>query len=237
MSDSGAGLDRHGVLRALGIFEGIAPNELDRLVELTSSRRLRRNEVLFRMGDSGRTLYAVLRGRLRAVGEGEDGKDFTFRFLEPGDVIGELGLLDSNPRSLTVEAIEPSELLLLHARDFLPFLERHPRVLVNLAMVLARRLRGVSTLLTDVLFLRLPTRLARRLLVLAQESGKETPDGVRIEVPLRQQQLAEVVGVTRESINKQMREFAEEGLVRQDGPYITVLNRERLEAIANLELP
>ncbi len=226
------GLDLRSMLRSAEIFEGIADVALDELVQLTTTRRLRKGEILFRKGDEARQLYGVLNGRLALSAAGEDGKEARFFFFDPGEVIGEVALLDHNPRSGTVEAVEDSELFSLRRRDLLPFLERHPRVALNLAAVLASRLRRLSELMEDTLFLALPSRLAKKLIGLAQAYGRETPGGLRIGVRLPQAELGELVGATRESINKQMRAWSVAGLIEVDRGFITIVDEDGLESAA-----
>ena len=227
-----AKVDRGSVLRGVSIFEGIGDDELEELVTLTRTRRLKAREVLFRKGDEARQLYGVMSGRLTVSGAGEDGKEVVFAFLDPGEVVGEVALLDDNPRSGTVEAVDDSELFSLHRRDLFPFLESHPRVTLNLAGVLAARLRRLSELMEDTLFLTLPSRLAKKLIGLAQAYGKSTPSGVRIGVRLPQAELGELVGATRESINKQMRAWSAAGLVEVDRGFITIVDEDGLESVA-----
>jgi CRP-like cAMP-binding protein len=175
-----------------------------------------------------------MEGRLRVVGEGGDGREVVFNYMDPGDVIGEISLLDAQPRSASVEAVEESTLLALHRRDLLPFFERNPKAAMRLASVLAERLRRISELVEDTVFLGLPSRLAKKLLALAQRYGKETPQGLLIDLKLPQHELGELVGTSRESINKQLRQWGEEGLVHVEGGYVTLVDRSRLEDLARL---
>ena len=190
---SPARVDRRRLLHNISILEGIDPSDLDALVEIATTKRLRAKEVLIRRGDENRQLYGVMSGRLRILGESEEGKEIVFSISNPGEVIGEISLLDSYPVSATAEAIEPCELLTLHRRDLNPFLEKHPKVAINLAQLLAGRVRRLSELVEDTLFLKLHSRLAKKLVGLAQTYGKETPTGVLIELRLSQLELGELV--------------------------------------------
>src|SRR5512139_837421 len=125
-------IDSRSLLARIPIFAGLPKRDLESLHAITGTRKLRAREVLFRKGDEGATLYGVMRGRLR-VYSASDSKEVTFRFLDPGEVVGEIALLDAQPRSATVAAIEPAELLTLHRRDFLPFLEAHPKAAIQLS--------------------------------------------------------------------------------------------------------
>ena len=225
-------IDRRDLLAGISIFGSLADVDLDRLVEITTVKQLAAKETLFHKGEHAIALYGVMKGRLKASASGADGKEVVFGLMDPGEVIGEIALLDSEPRSATVVAMEASELLCLDRRDFLPFLEKHPRVAIELAGVLASRLRRLSEVMEDTLFLTLPSRLAKKILTLANTYGRETEDGVVIQLKLPQQELGELVGTSRESINKQLRAWVEEGLVRVDHGYITVCHHAALEQLA-----
>lgn len=225
-------MNRRDLLSGISIFSSLSDEDLDRLVAITTLKKLGAKQALFHKGELAIALYGVMKGRLKASAAGADGKEVVFGLMDPGEVIGEISLLDSEPRSATVVAMEPSELLCLDRRDFLPFLEKHPSVAIELAAVLASRLRRLSGVMEDTLFLTLPSRLAKKILNLASSYGRKVDDGVVIELKLPQQELGELVGTSRESINKQLRGWVEEGLVRVERGYITVLNQDRLKELA-----
>jgi CRP-like cAMP-binding protein len=227
-------MDRRTLLARVSIFASLGERELDALLQVTATRRIAARELLCRAGDPGNQLYGVLSGRLKVFVGGGDGKDFVFGVMGPGDVIGEIALLDSGPRSATVVALERSELLTLHRRELVPFLERHPRVAIELAALLARHVRRLSSYAADAHFLPLPARMAKTLLALAASYEKETAAGAPIDVPLAQQDLADMVGTTRESVNKQLRSWEDESIVRLARARVVVVDRSALEAIAGL---
>jgi CRP-like cAMP-binding protein len=229
-------IDRRRLLASVSIFSSLSDAELDKLLEVTSTRRVAEGEILFRKGDAGRQLYGVVEGRLRIYATGPDGKEMVFHIADPGDVIGEIALLDSNPRSANVVALEDAELLTLDRRDFLPFLDRHPRVAILLAELLAARVRRLSELAEDSILLALRARLAKRLLVLSRSYGVDTGEGRRLDLKLPQQALGEMVGTSRESINKQLRDWTQRGLVRFDRGTVTLLDEKALDALAHLAL-
>jgi CRP/FNR family transcriptional regulator, cyclic AMP receptor protein len=225
-------LDGRAMLGAIGIFEGLSRRELDLLHGITGTKRLRPREVLFRKGDPGSALYGVLRGRLRVFSHGADAKEVVFRFLDAGDVLGEVALFDAQVRSATVEAVEACELLSLQRRDLLPFLEQQPRVAIKLAAVLARSLRELSQRVEDEMSLTIPARLARKLLELMRTHGSTVDGKTRIDQRLPQHILGELVGATRESINKQMRLWVGAGAIEVDRGFVTVLDASALEETA-----
>jgi len=133
-------------LASVPLFASLEGRALDDLLAETITRRLAPREALFHKGDHGEHLYVVMSGRLRAKARVADGREVIVALMGPQEVIGEISLLDSEPRSATVEAIEASELLAIHRHDFLLVLERHPKVAIRLAGILARRLRRLSDL-------------------------------------------------------------------------------------------
>jgi len=228
-------IDGRALLERIPVFAGLDRHEFDLLHGITGTRRLRTREVLFRKGDEGATLYGVMRGRLR-VFSGAGAREVIFKFFEPGEVFGEIALLDSQPRSASVAAVEAVELLTLQRRDFLPFVEQHPKVAIQLATALAQRLRALSDSMEDAMLLSISGRLAKKLLALAQAHGKPVPGGTRIDLKLPQHELGDLVGATRESVNKHMRAWTQAGVLRVERGLITVLDAEALEAVAGYAL-
>ena len=225
-------VERRRLLSHVSLFSPLDEADLDELLKLTTTRRLGEGEILFRKGDPGRQLYGVLEGRLKIYSSGADGREVVFGLSDPGDVTGEIALLDSEPRSATVVALEPTELLTLDRRDFLPFLQRHPSVAIRLAEILAERLRRLSELAEDSVLLALRARLAKKLVALARSYGRETGEGTRIELKLSQQALGDMVGTSRESINKQLRAWTQQGLVKSQRGFITLCSPSELESLA-----
>ncbi len=138
--------------------------------------------------------------------------------------------------SATVVAIEPCELLSLSRRDLLFFLRRHPDAAIQMLGLVAKRLAGVSELVEDTLFLNLPIRLAKKLVHFADSYGEETPDGLRLGLKLSQSEWGDLVGTTRESINKQFRAWTKAGLLSVDDGYIVIRRLEELERLADAAL-
>ncbi|MEE8582011.1 MAG: Crp/Fnr family transcriptional regulator [Myxococcota bacterium] len=229
-------MDRRKLLANVSIFRDLGDETLDLLLAVTTTKRLEAKQVLFRKGDPGTRLYGVIEGRIKVSSAGADGREMVFGYFDPGEVIGEIALLDSNPRSATVVAMEPSELLSLDRRDFLPFLERHPKLAIHLGEILAARLRRLSETAEDAMFLTLPSRLAKKLLGLATNYGTKTRSGTLIALRLSQQELGELVGTSRESINKQLRTWVQDELLQVERGKITILDWKGLEAFARFTL-
>jgi CRP-like cAMP-binding protein len=229
-------IDRRGLLSRISILSPLEPREIDDLLKITITKRLRAGEILFRKGAEGSQAYAVMSGRLKVTASGEDGKEIVLRILDPGEVVGDIALLDSGPRSATVSAIEAAELLVLQRRDFLPFLERRPKVAVKLLARLGGWLRSLSEQLEDTLFLSIRARLAKKILALAASYGEPVAGGTRVTMRLSQSELANMVGATRESVNKELRRFSKHGAIRVENRYITVLDEEALHSASGYDV-
>jgi CRP-like cAMP-binding protein len=227
-------MDRRELLGNVSIFSSLNETELDLLLAATTTKRLKAKETLFRKGDEGNQLYGILSGSLKVTTTGTDGKDVMFSLMGPGEVLGEIALLDSEERSATVVAVEATELLTLHRRELIPFLENHPRATIGLAGVLAARVRRLSERAEDRQTMPLPGRIAKRLIALADQYGKRPIVGGPVEVRLPQQDLADLVGTTRESVNKQLRTWEEEGIVELGRGRVVLKKPEALEAVTEM---
>jgi len=220
------------LLANVPLFQGLGPKELDALIPVARTVSLKTREELFHKGDEGAQAYVVIRGKLKALTTSEDGDDVVFSILGPGEVFGEIALLGGTPRTATVTAIDPCELLIIDRRDFISFLRGHPGVAINLLDVLAQRMKRVSELVEDTLFLNLPLRLAKKLVSLSQAYGRPHEQGLRLDLNLSQEEWGDLVGTTRESINKLLRAWTEEGLITVDHGYIIIRDRRELEKLA-----
>jgi CRP-like cAMP-binding protein len=219
-------------LARVSLFSGLGAKELDGLVRVSRTVSLAKREELFHKGDPGSQVYVVISGKLKALTTSEEGDDVVFSILGPGEVLGEIALLGGSPRTATVTAIEPCELLLIDRRDFLAFLRGHAEVAIKLLEVLAQRVTRISELVEDTLFLNLPLRLGKKLLDLARLYGERTEQGIRVDLKLSQEEWGDLVGATRESINKQVRAWIDEGLVSVDRGYFVIHRPRELERLA-----
>jgi CRP-like cAMP-binding protein len=221
------------LLARVPLFQGFAPRDLDALVPAARSISVAARNEVFHKGDAGSQLYVVVDGRLKALTTSPEGDDVVFNVMGPGEVFGEVALLSESPRSATVRAIERCELLVLDRRDFLAFLKRNPDVAVRMLTVLVERVARVSELVEDVQFLNLPVRLAKKLVWFAGRYGRPGGNGaVKIDLKLSQEEWGDLVGATRESVNKQMREWGDAGLIQIDAGFITLLRPEAIERLA-----
>jgi CRP-like cAMP-binding protein len=224
---------KRDLLAKVPLFQGFAARELDALVPASRSVSVAARQELFHKGDVGSQLYVVIDGRLKALTTSPDGDEIVFNVMGPGEVFGEVALLSESPRTATVRAIDRCELLVLDRRDFLAFLKRSPDVAVRMLTVLVERLKRASEFVEDVQFLNLPVRLAKKMMLFADRYGRAADGGkVLIDLKLSQEEWGDLVGTTRESINKQMRAWGEQGLIRVDAGFVTLLKPEAIERLA-----
>jgi cAMP-binding proteins - catabolite gene activator and regulatory subunit of cAMP-dependent protein kinases len=178
-----ATLDKSRLLSKSMLFSQLEMQDLERLVRFAKIKQVRTKQIICHKGEAGNQMFAIIRGRVKISTLSEEGKEkeIVFGILDAGETFGEISLLDGKERSATIMAIEPpSELLMIERRDFIPFLERYPTVAIKLLEVVCGRLRVTCELFEDAVFLNLPSRLAKKLLSLAQIYGKETG----LQVPL-----------------------------------------------------
>ena len=225
--------ERRAVFRNSPLFEGLNDRDLDQLLALGGSRRFAKEQVVFLRESQPDALYAVLTGQVRAVTNSLSGSELILRLIDPGEVFGEVGLLDGSPRTATTIASADSELFVIEGKRFRAFLSARPGLCLQLLAALARRLRSTSQQLEDVQFREVPARLARKLLELAESYGRSTPDGTRIERPLPQQVLGNLIGASRVSVNQTLRAWAADGLVEVGRSRLTLLDLDRLQDVAD----
>jgi CRP/FNR family transcriptional regulator, cyclic AMP receptor protein len=225
--------DYHALLAQTSIFAGLGKRELDQLLALAIKKRYEARAVVLAKGDAALQIFVIARGRVKAITHGGAGRQAALSIMGPGEVFGEVAVFDGEPRSATITAIEPCELLLLGRNDFVAFLERTPKVAIKLIEVLSRRLRRLSERLEDSTFLELDARLAKELLRLAARYGVAAPRGRCIELGLSQQELGDLVGASRESVNKQLRAWEEAGLIARAGGRIVLCDERALAALGD----
>lgn len=232
MSDESA-MTRRRLLSEIYIFAGIGDAELDLLATRSVRKRLAIREELFHKGDESDEAYAILHGKLKAAATSEDGREITFSISKEGEIVGEVAMLAGGRRTATVTALTPAEVLVIRRRDLLDVIRRQPEIAIACMAALASRLAHVSKAMEDALFRNLPHRLARLLVTLADEYGVDEPEGTRIDLRLSQTELGNLVGATREAVNKQMRAFEQNGaLVNRNGS-VWIIDRAPLEALVD----
>ena len=209
----------------------------DMLVELANQAQLREypeKTIIFEKGDPGCEMFAILQGRVKISSFSEDGKEVIFAILESGDFFGETSLLDGLPRSASCLTIEASQMITLERNSFIPFLEKHPELAIHLLSLLSQRLRSADEQMEGVSFFPLAARLARKLLLLAADHGDVVGDKIEISMNISQHELANMVFVSRESVNKQLGQWVKEGLISLSQRLIVIEDKKGLQAVGKM---
>jgi CRP/FNR family transcriptional regulator, cyclic AMP receptor protein len=218
---------------ALHDFAGADPAAAEELLALMSRVQLERGSVLFSQGDPGASMYVVAKGSLKITRANVLDRPTILAVLGPGDVFGEMSLLDANDRDATVTAVGPTTLLELSRARFDEELGRRPDLVRALLGHLARRLRSSNDTVSDLVFADVPARVARLVLRLGDRFGVPAEDGALVvDHQLTQAELAQLVGSARETVNKALARFANEGWIDVQQRIITIRDRDRLRAFA-----
>jgi CRP/FNR family transcriptional regulator, cyclic AMP receptor protein len=213
-----------------GFLGVLSEAERAELTAVGTRRRHQRGTALFHEREASDRVVIVLAGRVKVSTATEDGKEVVLAFRGPGDLLGELSAIDGEPRSATVSALEPTEVLVVAASSFRAFLEAHPRVALLLLEMLARRLRDADRKRVEFAAHDTVGRVAGRLVELAEEHGRAVDGGVEITLPLSQDELAGWTGASRESVGKALHVMRSLRWVETGRRRITIRDLEALRA-------
>jgi CRP-like cAMP-binding protein len=196
---------------------------------------LKARQTLFREGDSGSALYVLTSGYVKLTRMGPDGTEIVLELAGPRSIFGEIAAIGGARRAADAVAISACKLLAIDARQFMAVLRQNEAALLEIFQLLTDRLRNTTSRMEDLLFLPLTARLARALIRLAALNSRPTRDGLLIDVTLSQRELGELTGLARESINKQLATWRDEGVIAMTGKSMILKNIGSLNAIAQLD--
>lgn len=223
------------LLREVPLFSGLSSEDIEALAAIVARKSHGKGETLFHQGDPGEEFLILTEGSVKVELMNLDGKELTLTILTPYQFLGELALLDDVPRSATVVAMEKSEFLAINKRDFARVMERYPRMGIPMLRQLTKRVRVLTDDIASMAFMDSYSRVTRKILALADEMGDEQEDGsVFIDQSLTHQQLANLVGTTRETVTKILNEMKDNNLISIRRHRITIRDREELKSRANL---
>ena len=217
------------VLRQTPLFAGLDDEAAAALSSSMAEHRMRRGEVLFHEGDSGDRLYVVTEGKVKLGRTSADGRENLLAILGPGQMFGELSLFDPGPRSATVTAVTDCTLQSLGQDELGRWLNGRPEVARGLLAQLAGRLRRTNDVVADLVFSDVPGRVAKALLDLSSRFGRVADDGVHVHHDLTQEELAQLVGASRETVNKALADFVSRGWLRLEGRSVVLMDVDRLK--------
>lgn len=220
------------MIETIDLFKDLSDQTLEALRSQMRLRKLAKGELLFSAGDESDSMYLVQSGRVRIWTVSAAGAEVTLNVLGPGTVFGEIGLLDGSERTAGASALDAVELSAIPRVAFDSAIERDPQLARNVIGFLCDRLRWVSARMEDSALRSAPERLARMLVHLVHDYGVETDEGMQLSINLTQGELARWTHMSRESLNKILNRWSDEGLLVQSRAKITVKDEARLEEIA-----
>ena len=216
------------VIRSAPLFSALNDEEAASLRASMTQVKVSKGHTLFKEGDEGDRLYVVLEGKLKLGTTSIDGRENLLSILGPGEMFGELSLFDPEPRTATATAVTDAKLLALAHDQVIGLVTRHPQASLELLRRLAQRLRKSNEILADLVFADVPGRVAKAIIDLGARFGQQKDDGLHVNHDLTQEELAQLVGASRETVNKALADFASRGWVRLEPRAVVVLDYERI---------
>ena len=210
------------------LFSALDSGAAEQLRAQMRASHVARGTTIFREGEPGDRLFVIATGKIKLGQTSSDGRDNLLAVLGPGEMFGELSLFDPGPRTATATAVADAEVLELGHDQIVTWLEEHPGAARHLLGALARRLRRTNEALGDLVFSDVPGRVAKALLDLSRRFGVEVAEGVRVNHDLTQEELAQLVGASRETVNKALADFVSRGWLRLEGRSVVLLDVDRL---------
>ncbi|HMT33903.1 MAG TPA: Crp/Fnr family transcriptional regulator [Dermatophilaceae bacterium] len=219
----------HDVVRRAPLFAALDDEAAAALLREMQPCRLERGDILFREGDPGDTLFIIGEGKVKLGRTSSDGRENLIAILGPSEMFGELSLFDPGPRTMTVTAVAETQLMGLGNDSLTSLLTGRPEVAKALLAALAQRLRKTNEHLADLVFTDVPGRVAKALLDLANRFGRPVEEGIMVSHDLTQEELAQLVGASRETVNKALADFATRGWLKLEARAVLLLDVERLK--------
>ena len=220
-------------LAKVPIFETLSVEQLQPLGEKMRPRKYQRGEVVFHQDDPGDRMHIIVQGRVRISLDSDDGREKDVALLQPGECFGEMALLDGSNRSAKATAVEEIETLVLMRDDFLDFIREYPEVATHTTAVLTNRLRNANQMMGDLAFLDVPTRVAKQLIELAMKQLDGAAPSGEIEIAIGQDELARLVGSSRETVSRALTSYRRMGLLSTSHRRISITDLPGLERMAS----
>jgi CRP/FNR family transcriptional regulator, cyclic AMP receptor protein len=217
------------VVRKAPLFSALDDEAARALMDSMTASRLERGDILFREGDRGERLYVIGEGKIKLGLTSNDGRENLLAILGPGEMFGELSLFDPGARTATATAVAETQLIALGHEDLTTFLSGRPAVAATMLAALARRLRRTNETLSDLVFTDVPGRVAKALLDLSNRFGRPSEDGILVAHDLTQEELAQLVGASRETVNKALADFATRGWIKLEARAVVLIDLERIQ--------
>ncbi|AWT25282.1 MULTISPECIES: CRP-like cAMP-activated global transcriptional regulator GlxR [Corynebacterium] len=218
----------HEILSRAGIFQGVEAAAVNTLIEQLDSTTFPRGTTIFDEGEPGDRLYIIISGKVKLARHAPDGRENLLTIMGPSDMFGELSIFDPGPRTSAAVCVTEVATATMDSRMLHDWIRAHPEISEQLLRVLARRLRRTNNALADLIFTDVPGRVAKALLQLANRFGVQEGGALRVHHDLTQEEIAQLVGASRETVNKALAEFAHRGWIRLEGKSVLISDTERL---------
>ncbi|MBP3089401.1 Crp/Fnr family transcriptional regulator [Corynebacterium sp. sy017] len=218
----------HDILARAGIFHEVDPAAVDSLISELETVRFSRGTTIFEEHEPGNRLYIITSGKVKLARHSTDGRENLLAIMGPSDMFGELSIFDPGPRTSSAVCITEVYAATMDSETLYKWIDAHPEISKQLLRVLARRLRRTNTSLGDLIFTDVPGRVAKTLLQLANRFGTPEGSALRVNHDLTQQEIAQLVGASRETVNKALATFAQRQWIRLDGKSVLIVNPEHL---------
>ena len=216
------------ILSRAGIFQGVESTAVNALIEQLESVTFPRGTTIFDEGEPGDRLFIIIDGKVKLARHAPDGRENLLTIMGPSDMFGELSIFDPGPRTSAAVCVTEVTAAVMDSQMLHDWISDHPEISEQLLRVLARRLRRTNNALADLIFTDVPGRVAKALLQLANRFGVQEGGALRVHHDPTQEEIAQLVGASRETVNKALAEFAHRGWIRLEGKSVLISDTERL---------
>lgn len=220
-------------LKHIHLFSGLSQAELQEMDRITRMQEVKKRQPIYLPGDPSNTVYLLKKGRVKISSTAPSGKEVTFDILEAGEIFGELEMLQDSPRETQAEALDDALICAIRREDFNRYLREHQDLNAKLTKLIGLRLRKIQSRVEDLVFRDVPARLAHLLLELKKTDGVPEGTGTRLRVKLTHQEIANLIGCSRETVSATLGQFRERRLIRIDGRSITILDSYSLHRLVS----
>jgi CRP/FNR family cyclic AMP-dependent transcriptional regulator len=220
-------------LKKINLFKEMEDEDINLLETLVMHKEYKRKEFIFLPDDPGDKVYCLKEGIVRIAAIAPSGKEMTLTIMEPGEVFGELALLDGDRRQTLAQAVVDSTVCLIRRKDFQAFLEKRPTLSLRVTKMIGERVRELESRLSDIVFKDVPGRLASLFLRLAEKYGRPHARGTLLDIRLTHQELANLIGATRETTSVNLGRMKQQGLIAVDDHRIVIVKEEQLRKLGD----
>ncbi|AWB83220.1 CRP-like cAMP-activated global transcriptional regulator GlxR [Corynebacterium liangguodongii] len=216
------------ILARAGIFQGVEADAVTALIGEMKKVHFPRGTTIFEEGEPGDELYIIIEGKVKLARHASDGRENLLSVMGPSDMFGELSIFDPGPRTSSAVCVTEVTAATMNSNALRTWIESYPEISQQLLRVLARRLRRTNATLADLIFTDVPGRVAKTLLQLANRFGTQEGGALRVNHDLTQEEIAQLVGASRETVNKALATFAHRGWIRLEGKSVLIVDTEHL---------